>query len=164
MNLDYLDSVPEWDDDNFNDTEGEEWKQKSLQRLAAKALYQQWRELYELIIAFTDNLSNHAETETETHEQMTSRLIFENAMIIAPKLMGAAGTDMYVLQMENAAIIRINVRQLMEQIGFAVLMGFAEESYKKVIQEAMDEFRLLFKNWVATFEKDDYEDEWGLFI
>ena len=164
MNLDYLDLVPEWDDDNFNDTEGEEWKQKSPQRLSAKALYQQWRELYESIIAFTDNLSNHAETETETHEQMTSRLIFENAMIIAPKLMDAAGTNMYVLQMENAAIIRTNARQLMEQIGFAVLMGFAEESYKKVIQEAMDEFRLLFKNWVETFEKDDFEDEWGLFI
>jgi hypothetical protein len=164
MNLDYLDSVPEWDDDNFCDIKGEEWKRKSPQRLAAKALYLQWRELYGLIIAFTDNLSDHAESEIETHEQMTTRLIFENAMIIAPKLISAAGTDMYILQMENAAIIRTNVRQSMEQVGFAVLMGFAEESYKKVIQEAMDEFRLLFKNWVATFEKDDYEDEWGLFI
>jgi hypothetical protein len=164
MNLDYLDSVPDWDEDNFSDIEGEKWKQKSPQRLAAKALYLQWRELYGLIIAFTDNLSIHAEAETETHEEMTTHPIFENAIIIAPKLMAAAGTDLYVLQMENAAVIRTNLRQLMEQVGFAVLMGFAEESYKKVIQEAMDEFRLLFKNWVATFEKDDYEDEWGLFI
>ncbi|MGN6530687.1 MAG: hypothetical protein ACTHK0_02890 [Ginsengibacter sp.] len=25
-------------------------------------------------------------------------------------------------------------------------------------------FRLLFKNWGATFEKDDFEDEWELFV
>ena len=43
-------------------------------------------------------------------------------------------------------------------------MGFADESYKKVIEQGMNEFRLLFKDWVATFQKDEFEDEWGLFI
>jgi hypothetical protein len=41
----------------------------------------------------------------------------------------------------------------MEQVSFAVLMGFTEESYKKVIEEAMNELRLLFRDWVATFQK-----------
>jgi hypothetical protein len=35
MYLDYLDLVPEWNNDNFNDIEVEEWKQKKPQRLAA---------------------------------------------------------------------------------------------------------------------------------
>jgi hypothetical protein len=51
----------------------------------------------------------------------------------------------------------------MEQVGFAVLMDFGDEEHKKVIEEAMNEFRQLFKNWVTTFQKDEFEDEWGLF-
>jgi hypothetical protein len=51
----------------------------------------------------------------------------------------------------------------MEQIGFAVLMGNADPMHKAVIEEAMVEFRRRFRYWVSLFEKDDVEDEWGLF-
>lgn len=162
MDLDKLDFLPDWNDEKFDDDEGEAWKTKEL-RSAGKALYLKWREVFGLVFAFAENLSEDSE-EKETHELSTKRFIYENAMIIAPKISSATLVDMYILQMENAAIIRTNARQLMEQVSFAVLMGFAEESYKKVIQEAMDEFRQLFKEWVATFQKDEYEDEWGLFV
>jgi hypothetical protein len=112
---------------------------------------------------FTENLSEDSE-ENEAHQHSTQRLIYENAMIIAPKIHSATVVDMYVSQMENAAILCTNARHLMEQVGFAVLMGFAHEAYKKVIEEAMIEFRELFKNWVSTFQKDEFEDEWGLFL
>ncbi len=165
MDLGYLNGLPEWDDMRFHDAEGDEWKKNSGQRLAAKLLYEQWREVFGLVMAFAENLATDGDApDTETHEQTTKRFIYENALIIGPKLMGAAGTDLYILQMENASIIRTNARQMMEQVCFAVLMGFAEESYKEVIKEAMNRFRELFKNWVATFEKGDFEDEWGLFV
>lgn len=164
MDLDDLNFLPPWHEDFFDDEEGEEWKTKET-RQAAKALYEKWRDLYALIYAFSENLAGEQEEgKPESHEYSVQQLIYENAMIIAPKIMGASVVDLYILQMENASIIRTNARQLMEQIGFAVLMGFADESYKKVIQEGMNEFRLLFKNWVNTFQKDDYEDEWGLFV
>lgn len=162
MDLDKLNFLPDWDDEQFPEEEGEAWKTNEL-RAAGKALYIKWREVFGLVLAFTENLADESE-ESETHEHSTQRLIYENAMIIAPKISSATMVDMYVLQMENAAIIRTNARQLMEQLGFAVLMGFAEEGYKNVIVEAMNEFRELFKNWVATFKKDDFEDEWGLFV
>lgn len=163
MDLDDLNVLPDWNDDDLQDEEGEAWKTNET-RMAGKALYLKWREVYGLIFAFTENLSEEAdENKPETHEQVTQRFIYENAMIIAPKIRSASIVEMYILQMENAAIIRTNARQLMEQVGFAVLMGFADESYKKVIEEAMSEFRLLFKEWVATFQKDYIEDEWGLF-
>lgn len=164
MDLGYLNALPEWNETGFHDAKGDEWKNISGQRLAAKLLYEKWREVFGLVTAFADNLATDDNTDTERHEQTTKRFIFENAMAIGPKIMGAAGTDLYILQMENASIIRTNAKQLMEQVGFAVLMGFAEESYKEVIKEGMNQFRELFKNWVATFEKDDFEDEWGLFI
>ena len=163
MDLDDLNYLPPWEDDDFEDEEGEEWKKKEA-RLAAKALYLKWREVLGLIVAFAENLcSDSEENKEETHEQITKRMIYENAMIIGPKLKGAMGVDMYILQMENASIIRTNAKQLMEQVNFTVLMGFAEESYKEVIADAMNEFRLLFKDWIATFQKDEFEDEWGLF-
>ena len=164
MDLDKLNFLPNWDDDDFDNEEGEAWKTNEL-RAAGAALYLKWREVFGLVLAFAENLSDSEFVEEkETHEQSTQKLIYENAMIIAPKIISASAVDLYVLQMENAAIIRTNARQLMEQVGFAVLMGFADENYKKVIEDAMDEFRELFKNWVATFQKDDFEDEWGLFI
>ncbi len=39
-----------------------------------------------------------------------------------------------------------------------------EEQYRLIIRNEIDTFRKLFKQWVATFEKDECEDEWGLFL
>ena len=164
MDLDKLNFLPEWEDDKFRFDEGDEWK-TAEERTAAKALYLQWREVFLMIIAFAENLCEESEDkENETHEEITKKFIYQNAMIVAPKLLSVVGCGLYVLQMENAAIIRTNCRQLMEQVGFAVLMGFADDEHKKVIEEAMNEFRELFRIWVASFQKDEYEDEWGLFI
>lgn len=164
MDLDKLNFLPGWEDDKFNfDDEGEEWK-TAPQREAAKAMYLKWREVFGLVIAFAENLPDEPDEDGhESHAQTTSRFIYENAMIVAPKIMGAAGCDLYILKMENAAIIRTNCRQMMEQVGFAVLMDMADEEHKKVIEESLNEFQKLFSEWVATFKKDEFEDEWGLF-
>ncbi len=39
-----------------------------------------------------------------------------------------------------------------------------EKSYVMAIRSEIDQFRELFKNWLSTFQKDEFEDEWGLFI
>jgi hypothetical protein len=52
----------------------------------------------------------------------------------------------------------------MEQVSYAALTGQTEEAYVVVIEEAMEQFRLLFSDWVTTFQRDEYEDEWGLFL
>jgi hypothetical protein len=164
MDLDKLNFLPEWNDNRFNfDDEGEEWK-TAASRAAAKALYLKWREVFGLVIAFAENLSDEPDEDGhESQQQVTRRFIYENAMIVAPKIMGAVGCDLYILKMENAAIIRTNCRQMMEQVGFAVLMDMADETHKKVIEESLNEFQNFFREWVATFKKDKYEDEWGLF-
>lgn len=166
MDLDDLNFLPQWDDEDFNDedNEGEEWKKKE-EKQAAKALYLKWRDTFSLIYAFAENLApDPGENDEHTHEQFTKNMILENALMIGSKLRGAMAVDLYILKMENAAIVRTNALQLMVQVNYAVLSDFAEEDYKNVIQESMDEFRLLFKEWVMTFKKDDIEDDWGLFI
>jgi hypothetical protein len=159
MDLDKLNFLPYWEEVHFHkeDTEPETWMY-DVKLEPARALYRQWREVFGLVIAFADSLNNDKEDE----EDMTRRLIFENLMAVAPKILSAVDT-LYVIQMENAAIIRTNCRQLMEQIGFAALSGIADEEHHQVIEEAMNEFRELFRQWVATFQPDEFEDEWGLF-
>jgi hypothetical protein len=39
-----------------------------------------------------------------------------------------------------------------------------EKTHGQIIRDEIDKFRELFKIWVSTFQKDECEDEWGLFI
>lgn len=163
MDLEQLNFLPEWDENRFSkrmNRHGEAWK-NAPGILAARDLYKHWRELFGLVVAFAENL---ADDNDGTHQSSTKSLIYQNAMIIAPKIIGAVSVESYTLKMENAAIIRSNCRQMMEQINFAVLMGWADETYKQVIEESLDQFRQLFRAWVTTFEKDSFDDEWGLFL
>ena len=150
-------TLPEWKDNYSTESEeGEAWKY-AAERQAAESLYNKWREVFQLVMAFTDTLVEEDSPPT------TRDLIYENAMLVAPKIISAAGDTLYMIKMENASIIRTNCRQLMDQVIFAGLADIAEEYHENVIREAMDEFRVLFKEWAAMFEKDEYEDEWGLY-
>ena len=41
-------------------------------------------------------------------------------------------------------------------------MGFKETRYLKVLRDAIEEFRILFIEWVNGFDKsNDIPDEWG---
>ena len=45
-----------------------------------------------------------------------------------------------------------------------MIEGEIEEDYGNIIRNELDVFRDLFKTWILTFEKDEYTDEWGLFV
>lgn len=161
MFLDKQYILPEWKE-RYNDDEEVD---NAPARAAGKTLYEQWREVYRLVMTFAAVLAEDPDSDTPaSEEQWTKRLIHENAMIVAPKIISASHTSLYVLQMENAALIRFNCRQLMEQVNYAALTGQADAAYVDVIEEAMEQFRLLFRDWIATFRRDEYEDEWGLFL
>jgi len=66
--------------------------------------------------------------------------------------------------MENAAIIRKTAQFIYISMDSFVEEGIMEDMHRQIIRDEIDKFRTLFKTWVATFEKDDVEDEWGLFI
>lgn len=161
MFLDKQYILPDWKERY----DGDETENNGVTKRAGKALYEQWREAYRLVMTFAAVLAEDPEEGAPaSEEQWTKRLIHENAMIVAPKIVSASHCSLYVLQMENAAVIRFNCRQLMEQVSYAVLSGQAEPAYKEVVEEAMEQFRVLFCHWVGTFRRDDYEDEWGLFL
>lgn len=155
-------SLPAWNDHKMlkRRYEGEEWKVKP-QMEAAEKLYNKWREIFMLVESYCETLQDSKDYD---HAEKNKELIWQNLFIVAPKIIGAVGADLYTLKMENASIVRNNCREMMEQIKFTAMVGAGEEKYADAIEREMDIFRELFKTWVNTFVKDEHEDEWGLFV
>lgn len=67
--------------------------------------------------------------------------------------------------MENAAIIRKAARELYVQAGsLRFEEGITDRDYIDLLRITIDEFRLLFIDWVASFDQWNYiKDSWGLF-
>lgn len=162
MDFSDMHSLPAWEDHKMlkRRYEGDEWKVKP-QLEAAEKLYNKWREIFVLVESYCETLQDSKDYD---HAEKNKELIWQNLFIVAPKIIGAAGIDLYTFKMENASIVRNNCREMMEQIKFTALVGAGEEKYAEAIQHEIDVFRNLFKEWVSTFVKDEYEDEWGLFV
>jgi hypothetical protein len=91
----------------------------------------------------------------------------ESAMIMTAKIGGAIGSGSWLISMQNAAIVRYHAEWLLTATSGLKHMTEADKYYVKVLRNEMEEFRDLFNEWVKEIhkmEKDDFEDEWGLFI
>ncbi len=87
-----------------------------------------------------------------------------DAAQLTVKVAGAEAAELYDLKMENAAIIRKAARDLMVSQHSLETFGFEYFGYYKMVRELIEEYRLLFIDWVAGFDKWDYIiDRWGLF-
>lgn len=87
-----------------------------------------------------------------------------DAAFLYVKIAGAEAAGLYDLKMENAAIIRKAARDLMVQNHSLDDFGFEYVEYYEMVRDLIEEYRLLFIDWVAGFDKWDYIiDRWGLF-
>jgi hypothetical protein len=92
------------------------------------------------------------------------RSMLSDAMMIPPKIAGAEAADLYDLRMESAAIVRKAARDLIVGLRGLEMFGYNEPKYFDLLRREMEEFRLLFIDWVAGFDQQNYViDRWGLF-
>jgi hypothetical protein len=159
-----LNDLPEWDDNEFNE-EGENWKPGAT-RQACKALYNQWQQVMVMLNGALDSMKTDSTAEDafpaeywEDHKGM----ILGDAYQVGAKIKSSE-VGLYTIRMENAAIIRKNAQFVATSLLSFMAEGVIEEPYVRAIRAEIDVFRELFKNWVSTFEKDEFTDEWGLFI
>jgi hypothetical protein len=119
----------------------------------------------EQILKLTEGLVQIIPTENEFLQETTVKYMLENAFIIPAKIANAEGSDLYDLRMENAAIIRKAARELYVQAGsLRFEEGITDNDYIDLLRNTIDEFRLLFIDWVASFDQWNYiKDSWGLF-
>jgi len=169
MNTDNFNDLPEWDDSRMRGGDDDEsWKPGST-REACKALYKQWQQVFFLLKGITAHLMNEEGaviSNDPEHEMMldTAQAILGDAMIAGVKIKSSEAGNMYVLRMENAAIIRKCAADIYSSLLLFMHDPEVDGEHIAVIRKEIDKFRELFIYWVCSFEKDEFADEWGLFI
>ena len=123
------------------------------------AIFKKGEEILELVLKICELIP-----EEDKHLQEIKGFIINDAAKLTVKVAGAEMSNLYDLKMEAAAIIRKSARDLMVQNHTLEMFGFKDVDYFNMVRELIEEYRLLFINWVAGFDKWDYIiDCWGLF-
>ncbi len=123
-------------------------------------IYKKAELIYQLVESLAASLP-----EDDDFIQGTKDIMRADAMIITAKIAGAEGGDLYSIRMQNAAIIRDHAMSLYVQVGsLRFEKNYKDLEYVKVIRSEVDEFRLLFIEWVNGFDTNNHIwDEWELF-
>ncbi len=115
-------------------------------------------------IAMESEMEYESEAEGEMIDSSINALV-DNSLIIPANIAGVWNEDtLYDLRMENATIIRLAAREILTDLTTLESFGFKDVEYLNVLREEMEEFRVLFAEWVKTFDPWNYIiDRWGLF-
>lgn len=94
----------------------------------------------------------------------TGDFMMADALKLPAKIAGAEGADLYDIRMENATIIRKSARDIFVSCNHFFAEDFKETEYLHLLRDTIEEFRVLFAEWVKTFDEWNYIiDRWGLF-
>ncbi|MFN3557469.1 MAG: hypothetical protein ACK4VN_16035 [Bacteroidales bacterium] len=122
-------------------------------------VYKKGQEIYDVVKEISDLIPGENEILQNIMMQMLS-----DAAMLTVKIAGAEGGDLYDIRMQNAALIRKAANDLMVQNHSLEAFGFEHVAYFNIVRDLIEEYRLLFIDWVEGFDKWNYViDRWGLF-
>ncbi|TVQ89107.1 MAG: hypothetical protein EA393_07895 [Bacteroidetes bacterium] len=122
-------------------------------------IYKKGQEIYKVVREIADLIPEENEILQDIKMQMLS-----DAAMLTVKVAGAEGGDLYDIRMQNAALIRKAANDLMVQNHSLESYGFEYVEYFNIVRNLIEEYRLLFIDWVEGFDKWNYiTDRWGLF-
>lgn len=172
MDFHYMYDLPHWEDDRLREIDAaddlEAWKPNPT-RDACKNAYKQWKQVvYYLNCALSSVVDTPASYIGKTAPatdliSSISGMMMEDALQVAIKLKSSEVSNLYVCRMENAAVIRRCASAISAELLVLGANGGLDPSYVSIVRDEINTFRRYFKAWVATFERDEYVDEWGLF-
>jgi hypothetical protein len=122
-------------------------------------IFKKGMEIYEVVKSISDLIP-----EEDDMLQTIKVHMIEDALTLSSKVAAAEGAELYDLKMESAALIRKAARDLMVKNHSLKMFDFDQVEYFQIVRDLIEEYRLLFIDWVAGFDKWDYTiDRWGLF-
>ena len=157
--MNFEDSDPDWfeesDDDENDDQDGDDYN-LNHERIDNLPVMIKAREIFEIVHSLVDTLPDDHDLHFLREQMLT------DAALIPAKVAGAEGGDFYTLRMENAVLIKLAARALVTHTYTCKMFNLSNERYLDLLRIAIDEFRVLFVDWVNTFDKNnDIGDEWG---
>jgi hypothetical protein len=128
-----------------------------LDKYRKLAVFRKSEELVELAEAIAGSLKESIKTEFLAAEIMT------NAYIIQAKIAGAEGGSLYSLRMQNAVLIKLAAQDMFNAVSAASMVKIGEEDYVDLMRDKVEEFRLVFVDWIRGFDKSyDIPDNWAI--
>lgn len=122
-------------------------------------IYKKGMEIFEVVNQIVGLIPHDNEYLLKVKDQMLA-----DAATLSVKIAGASASELYDLKMEAAAIIRKSAKDLLISNHSLEMFGFEEVHYFEIVRSLLEEYRLLFIHWVASFDPWDYIiDRWGLF-
>ena len=141
--------------------------QKMPLYIKANEIFEIVKVLYDLVFSEQVEIESELELEEDDDKEFLIGYVEhmrENTVIILAKISGAESVELYDVKMENAAIIRKCAREIYVNCTGMEMCTFPETDYLSVLRNQIDEFRILFAEWVQKFDEWDYIiDRWGLF-
>ena len=139
----------------FDDEDDED----DLRKPEQLPIYKKGMEIFDIVKTMTDLIPKDNE-----HLQITKGFMLEDASNLTVKVAGAEGGDLYDIRMECATIIRKSARDLVVQLNSLEMFGFEEVQYFDLLRREVEEYRLLYIEWLEGFDPWNYIiDRWGLF-
>lgn len=122
-------------------------------------IYQKGQEIMLLTLKITALIP---ESDEKLH--FLKGMMLQDAALLTVKVSGAEAADLYDIRMENATLIRKAARDLLTHCTSLEMFNFKETHYLQLIRGAVEEYRVLFIDWVKTFDPWNYVfDSWELF-
>ncbi|HLT74853.1 MAG TPA: hypothetical protein VKZ68_07195 [Ohtaekwangia sp.] len=152
-----------WDDDDdpedFYEDDDDFDPEKERRRVEALPIFQKAEEICELTRRIVDSIDD------EEVKMIHSNIMIEDSIVIPAKIAGAEAVDDYMIKMENATLIKLHARSLQAQSASLIFEGALPEEYLLLLRKEIEAFRLLFKEWVKSFDDSTARgDGWGLFV
>ncbi len=118
----------------------------------------------ELLFQLVESLAASLPEDNELLQSM-KEIMRADAMMLPAKIAGAEAGNIYSIRMQNAAIIRYHAMSLHTQVGGLSLYDESiDTSFINLIRTEIENFRLLFIDWVNSFDTSNYIwDDWELF-
>ncbi len=122
-------------------------------------IYKKGIEIYDLVRKIGELIP-----EDNEHLQLLRGQMLADAAVLSSKVVGATTGGLYDIKMEAATFIRRAAHDLMVSYHSLKMMDFKEADYYLMVRSLIEEYRLLFIDWVTGFDKWNYViDRWGLF-
>lgn len=141
---------------------------KSHEEIEKMPVYKKAWEIMQLGRKIADAIStDDLDTDDDFKKSMLDdnvSYIRQNSSLLPVKIAGAEGGDLYDIRMENASIIRKAARELLTDSTGLKIAGYPHLDYLQLLRDEVEEFRVLFAEWVKAFDQENYIiDRWGLF-
>lgn len=150
-----------WDDFDNNEDDWDEEDdfdpRKEYDKIYKHPLMKKAKDILGLTRALVGSLD-------EARKELYGGIMMEDCMILSAKFAGAQGVKAYSLKMEMAVLMKIHAKNLASMTYQLEIEETHAQEHLNLLREAVEDYRILFLEWIADFEKDkNYDDGWGIF-